>query len=230
MEMRKIVRYAACVAAACFLIQGLFAATAAAADEETARQVVDSAYASLLNFKNDPDMGWFRTNVRNARGVFIVPRLVKAGFILGGSGGTGVFLARDEKTGEWSYPAFYTMGTASVGFQAGLEVAEVVLMFMTPRGIDSMLSSSFKLGADVSVAAGPVGAGAKVQTADVLAFSRAKGVYGGVSLEGAVISTRDALNTQYYGKPVRAPGILIRKEVANPHADLLLDALRKAAP
>lgn len=223
---KNIIRMARVVAA---LLSIPFASVAFAA-EDNARQLVDSAYSTLKNFKADPDMGWFRNNVKNARGVFIVPRLVKAGFIFGGSGGSGVFMAKDETTGEWSQPAFYTMGTASIGFQAGFEVSEAVLMIMTPKGIDSMLSSSVKLGADVSVAAGPVGAGAKVQTADIIAFSRAKGVYGGVTMEGAVISTRDALNQQYYGQAVRAPDILVRKTVRNPHADLLLEALRTAAP
>ena len=181
------------------------AAPTAASDKDAANAqgVVDEAVTTVANFGADPDMSWFRDNVKNAKGILVVPSLVKAGFVLGGSGGNGVLLGRDEKTGKWSYPAFFTMGSATFGFAAGIEKSEVILMIMSNKGMDSMLSTSFKLGGDVSVAVGPVGAGAKAQMADVIAFSRAKGIYGGVNLEGAVISTRDAMNSAYYGKPVR---------------------------
>ncbi len=172
--------------------QGLFAQ-----DSAKPENLVQEAQMVFENFRADPDMGWFRNNVKKSKGVFIVPSLVKAGFIWGGSGGSGVFLIRDEKTNKWSYPAFYTMGSGSFGFQAGVEKAEVILMVMTQKGVDSMLSSSFKLGADASIAAGPVGAGAKVKIADIIAFSRAKGLFGGVAFEGAVIKTRDKWNSAY---------------------------------
>ncbi len=100
-------------------------------------------------------------------------------------------------------------------------------MVMTQKGVDSLLSSSFKLGAGVSIAVGPVGAGAKVKTADIIAFSRAKGLFGGIALEGAVIKTRDKWNSAYYGKTVRAVDILIRRDVANPHADGLREVVKK---
>ena len=172
-------------------------------------------------------MTWFRNNVKNAKGVFIVPTLGKAGFILGGSGGTGVLLARDERTGQWSYPAFYTMGSGTIGLQIGVQVAEVVLMVMTKKGMDSMLSTKFQLGGDVSVAAGPVGAGAQAATVDILQFARAKGVFGGLTVEGAVIGIRDSLNNAYYGNPVRPVDILIRRDVSNTHANPLRKTLTK---
>jgi lipid-binding SYLF domain-containing protein len=198
------------------------APAAASKDAANAQKVVDSAKTTVAHFTADPDMGWFRSNVKNAKGIFVVPSLVKAGFVLGGSGGTGVLLGRDEKTGHWSYPAFFTMGSGTFGFAAGVEKSEVILMIMTNKGMDSMLSTSFKLGGDVSVAVGPVGAGAKAQTADVIAFSRAKGIYGGVNLEGAVIATRDALNSAYYGKEVRTVDIVVKHSVHNKNADGLI--------
>jgi lipid-binding SYLF domain-containing protein len=94
-----------------------------------------------------------RDNVRNAKGVLIIPRLLKGGFIFGGSGGSGALLARDAQTGAWSYPAYYTLGSVTVGPQIGGEAAELILMIMTQRGLDSMMASSVKLGADVEVAA-----------------------------------------------------------------------------
>ncbi|WP_208022653.1 lipid-binding SYLF domain-containing protein [Desulfonema ishimotonii] len=196
-------------------------ALAEAQNDEKTETLVLAAQKTFNNFRADPDMGWFRNNVKTAKGVFIVPSLLKAGFIFGGSGGNGVLLAHDENTGQWSYPAFFTMGAGSFGFQAGVEKAEVILMVLTQKGMDSMLSTSFKLGADVTVAAGPVGAGAKFQMVDILAFSRSKGIYGGISLEGAVITPRDARNEAYYGKPCRSVDILIRHSVTNPQADPL---------
>jgi len=101
-------------------------------------------------------------------------------------------------------------------------------MIMTDKGMDAMLSTSAKLGGDMSVAAGPVGVGASVATTDVLAFSRTKGIFAGVSVEGSVIKTRDGWNETYYGKPVRSVDIVIRRNVKNPHADKLIEAVTKA--
>jgi lipid-binding SYLF domain-containing protein len=213
------------------MVAGVFVLSAAqmlfAQDSAKTEKLVQDAQRVFENFKADPDMGWFRSNVKKAKGVFIVPSLLKAGFVWGGSGGSGVFLGHDEKTDKWSYPAFYTMGSASWGFQAGVEKAEIILMVMTQRGVESMVSSSFKLGGDVSVAAGPVGAGAKVQTADIIAFSRTKGLFGGIAFEGSVIKIRDKWNSAYYGKPVSPAGIFIRNDVANPQADGLRELVSK---
>ncbi len=195
---------------------------AVAGDFNKPEELVIKAKLTFNNFVVDPNMTWFRNNIGRARAVFIVPQLLKAGFIFGGSGGSGVLLTKDPKTGKWSYPAFYTMGAASFGFQAGAQSSEVVLMIMTEKGLNALLTTSAKLGGDMSVAAGPVGAGASVATADVLAFSRTKGVFAGVSVEGSVIKTRDDWNREYYGKPVNAVDILIRHRVNNPQADKLI--------
>ena len=201
---------------------------AVAGDFNKPGELVIKANLSFRNFVADPDMTWFRNNIGRARAVFIVPQLLKAGFIFGGSGGSGVLLAKDPKTGKWRYPAFYTMGAASFGFQAGAQASEVVLMVMTEKGLNALLTTSAKLGGDMSVAAGPVGAGASVATADVLAFSRTKGVFAGVSVEGSVIKTRDDWNQEYYGKPVNAVDILIRNRVKNPQADPLIRTITNA--
>ena len=177
--------------------------------------------AVFQSFMADADMVWFHENIGKARAVFIVPQMLRGGFIVGGSGGSGVLLAREEKTGFWTYPAFYTMGSMSIGLQVGTDTSEIVLMVMTEKGFNAMLSTEFKLGADVTVAAGPIGASTRAQTADVLAFGRSKGVVGGVSIEGAVISPRDKWNEAYYGKPVGPVDILVRHAVTNPQADQL---------
>jgi lipid-binding SYLF domain-containing protein len=193
-------------------------------------ELVDAALVTFNNFSADPNMTWFRNNIDRARAVIIFPRVVRAGFVFGGSGGSGTMLLRDQSTGEWTYPAFFSMGQGSFGFQAGVDVAEVVLMVMTQRGVDRFLSPSFQLGADASVAAGPVGAGASAALSDILSFSRARGVFGGLAVEGAVINPRNEWNSAYYGRNVRTVDILIKRNVSNPQADGLRAAVaRKAA-
>ncbi|MEW5838822.1 MAG: lipid-binding SYLF domain-containing protein [Pseudomonadota bacterium] len=190
---------------------------------------VDGAAQTLRNFAADPDMSWYRNNVPRAKAVFVVPSLIKAGFIFGGSGGTGVVLVRDEASNMWRGPSFATIGSASFGFQAGGSVAEVVMMAMTDKGRDALLSNKFQVGADVSVAAGPVGAGAQAATVDIIQYSRSKGIFGGISLEGSVIAVRDSLNHAYYGTAVNPVDILVLGHVSNPQAGKLIQALTKSA-
>jgi lipid-binding SYLF domain-containing protein len=192
--------------------------------------LVNQATVVYRGFLADPDMQWFRNNVSTARGIFIVPQLLRGGFIVGGSGGRGVLLALDPTSGRWSSPAFYSMGSLSVGFQIGADASEIILLVMTDRGLNAMLSTDFKLGADVAVAAGPVGISAKAQTADILAFGRSQGLYGGISLEGAIINPLDDWNRQYYTSPVQIFDILITQKYTNPQADALRQLLPKAQP
>ena len=188
--------------------------------------LVEKAQFTLESFMADESMSWFHEHVKDARGMVIVPQLIKGAFFIGGSGGSGVLIAHDEKTDEWSYPAFVTLGGASFGFQFGGQASEVILLVMTQKGIDSMISTTVKLGADASVAVGPIGRGIEGSTApnlsaDLLSFSRAQGLFGGVSVEGAAVAARDAWNTAYYGNPTKAVDILVRRDVSNPHADNL---------
>ncbi|MDR4478615.1 MAG: lipid-binding SYLF domain-containing protein [Nitrospira sp.] len=201
-----------------------------AADDREQRDLVDQSRMTLSNFLADPNMNWFRDHITDAKGLFIVPQFLKAALIYGGAGGSGVFVARDEKTGAWSEPAFFTMGAASFGFQFGAQMSEVVLLVLTQRGVDSLLLGNFKLGADGSVAVGPVGAGVSGATtpnlsADLLSFVRAKGLFAGVSLEGAALISRDEWSRAYYGKAVTPTDIVIRRVVTNPHSERLREEL-----
>ena len=198
-------------------------------DYDKPRDLVDESVTTFKNFAADPNMGGFRERVKTAMAVFIVPRLIKAGFIIGGSGGSGVLLARDTEARKWSYPAFYTMGSGSVGLQIGGAADQMVLLVMTKKGMDSLLTSSFKLGADASIAAGPTGQGAKAATADILAYARSKGIFGGLSVEGAVISVREKWNTSYYGQSVRPLNILVEHKVINTQSDPLRMEVAKVA-
>lgn len=210
-----------------------FAAPAVANDRQEARQIVDKAKLALDNFMSDDHMGAFRDLLNKAQGVLIAPELYKGAFIVGASGGNAVLLVRDQKTGKWSEPAFYTIGGASFGLQIGGQASEVILLAMTDRGVTSFLGNSLKLGGDVGVAAGPVGIGVSAATAnmsvDILSFARSKGLYGGVSVDGAVVAVRSGLNEAYYGKAVSPADILVRHDVSNPQASALIEELSKSA-
>ncbi len=214
------------LAGACIATLGFAAAPAFAQSDQ--QQLVDAANTTLNNFLRDPDMKWLQQNIGRARGVLIAPSIVKAGFIFGGSGGRAVLFAKEG--GKWNGPAFYAMATASVGFQAGVEVSEAVTLVMTEKGMNSLLAPSFKMGGDASIAAGPVGAGAKADiVADLIAFARSKGVYGGLNLDGTLVNTADDWNAAFYGKKVTSPDILIRATVTNKGGDTLRAAVAKAA-
>jgi lipid-binding SYLF domain-containing protein len=224
-----------CWAAACGAVLFICVGSGAVwADDREQRNLVDQSRMTLENFLADSNMGWFREHIKDAKGLFIVPQFLKAAFFFGGAGGSGVFVAKDPKTGEWSEPAFFTMGAGSFGFQFGAQASEVVLLVLTQKGVDSLLLGNFKLGADGSVAVGPVGAGVAGATtpnlsADLLSFVRAKGLFAGVSLEGAVLAVRDEWSQQYYGRPVSPADIVIRHDVKNPHSESLRLAIVKAA-
>ena len=219
------------MAAAAFVVLASAAQLAAPAQAQSDQQkLVNESSTTLSNFLRDPDMSWLQANIGRAKGVLIAPQIAKAGFIFGGSGGRAVLLARDAATGKWAGPAFFTMATASVGFQAGVSVSENVTLVMTEKALNSLLANSVKAGADASVAAGPVGAGAKSDVvADLVTFSRAKGVYGGLNLDGTVIAPANDWNNTYFGKDVLPPDILIRMTARNKQADPLLAQVTKAS-
>ncbi|MGD0887054.1 MAG: lipid-binding SYLF domain-containing protein [Thermodesulfovibrionales bacterium] len=206
---------------------------AAADDAMDSKQLVEKAKLSFDKFVTAKDDQAFRDLLKKAKGVFIAPQILKGAFIVGASGGSGVLVTRDEKTGHWGGPAFYTIGSASFGLQIGGEASEVVLLAMTERGVTALLASSVKLGADVGIAAGPVGAGVSAATAnlsaDILSFARAKGVFAGISLDGAIVKVRDSLNAAYYGKKVEPTDILVKRDVKNRQAEGLLAAVSRAA-
>jgi lipid-binding SYLF domain-containing protein len=208
---------------------------AVASDKDRVQLLVDRARITLSDFMSDPIYSWLHNNMKNAKGVLIFPQIIKGGFIFGGYGGSGVFLARNEKTGDWGEPAFYTVGSFTFGLQIGGESAQVIMLAMTSKAVDSLLSSSFKLGGDASVALGPVGGGAKAQadipsvTADFLTFAKSKGLYAGLNLEGGIIAVRDGMNTVYCGRDVKPSDIVVKNDCSNRGADQLREALRKAA-
>jgi len=208
-------------------------ARAWADDAQDARQLVEKAKLTVEQFQTDTNMGSLRDLAKKAKGMLILPQMLRGAFIVGASGGSGVLVARDEKAGKWRGPAFHTLGGASFGFQAGADAAEVIILAMTERGVTKLLSPQVKLGADISVAAGPVGVGAAAATAglsaDLVSYSMSKGLYGGFSVDGSVVGVRTALNQAFYGKPVSPTDILIKGAVTSPQADPLIAVVTKLA-
>jgi lipid-binding SYLF domain-containing protein len=218
--LKRILRVAG-IAVAAVASLALFAPAAQAQTEQ--QKLIADAEKVLSNFLRDPDMTWLQRNISRSKAIMISPEILKAGFIFGGSGGRALVVARDPASGKWVGPAFYVLATGSVGFQAGISVSEGVTMVMTDKGFNSLLATTFKMGGDASVAAGPVGAGAKSDIiADLITFNRAKGVYGGLNFDGTVVTAADDWNQAYYGKKVLPPDILVRGGVSNKGADKLL--------
>lgn len=208
----------------------LMALPAGAKDDLKPQILVDQALATLNDFVVEKDMAWFKNHLKESKGILIIPQLLKAGFIFGGSGGRGVVLIRDEKTGQWSQPGFYSLGSVSFGLQIGAESASVIMQVRTQRGLESLYGTSFKLGGDCSVAAGPVGVGAagKGVTGDFVSFSRAQGAYAGISFDGSMVKVNGDFNKDYYGKEVRPTDIFVKKDVSNPGSANLRKALKNA--
>jgi lipid-binding SYLF domain-containing protein len=189
----------------------------AKASKADADKEVTDAGLSLDHFVADPDMTWFREHAKEAKGLLICSQIVKAGFIFGGSGGRCVLVVKGEK--GWHGPAFYTIGTASAGFQAGVQSSELIGLVMTQKAIDSLMSNAFKMGGDASVAAGPVGIGtAGTPNADIISYSRSKGVYGGVDVSGSSIKPSEDYNEAYYGKAASPIDIIVRGSVHSKQA------------
>jgi lipid-binding SYLF domain-containing protein len=178
------------------------------------------------NVSQDP-----KSLLRRAKGVMICPRVFKAGFFVGGEGGSCVLLARSGN-GTWSYPTFYDIGSGSFGFQFGVQDSQLLLLIMTNRGLNAVMDSQVRLGGNISVAVASVGGGVSGSTtaavgADIVAFAEARGLFGGVSLEGGVMSARVDENQSYYGQPFAARQIVLQMQGTNPGADPLRELLTR---
>ncbi len=205
-------------------------ATSPALAETKAAEIVDKAKLSVESMAGDEQIGQYvQRHMKNAKGVLVVPQMIKGAFMIGGEGGSGVMLVKG-KDGSWSYPAFYTLGAVSFGLQVGGSASEVMLLLMTDKGVNAIVDGNkIKLGADLGVAAGPVGGGAEAAvtlgSADVIVYSVSKGAYLGISLEGSVIEPRESLNKEYYGAEIGTKAIVIERKYSNPHANPLRAAL-----
>jgi len=173
-----------------------------------------------------------------ARCVIVMPSVLKAAFVVGGSYGRGTMVCRTGKdfSGPWGAPAMYALEGGSVGLQIGGEATDLVILVMNNRGASSLLHSKVKLGADASIAAGPKGRTASADTdaymrAEMLSYSRARGVFAGVSLEGTTLRPDEDANRRLYGKDASAAVIITEPKIdAPPSGKLLVGRLQKASP
>ena len=195
-----------------------------------AEELVAESRFSIERMLVDDELPQLKRYVTRARGLLIVPQLVKGGFIVGAEAGSGVFMVRGGD-GSWSAPAFYTLAAGSIGLQIGGQVSEVVFTVMNEGAVEALLRSEIKLGVDLSITLGPIGKGLEASTttnlsADIFAFSKAVGAFGGGALEGAKLFARNKLNAAYYGPGATPRGIVIERGFSNPQSE----KLRKAAP
>jgi len=189
------------------------------ADATTQQQIVDKAQLTLEAFASDGQLkDVFKQLSKEARALFIIPQFMRGAFIFGGAGGSGVSIARDERTGKWGDPVFYNIGSASFGAQIGADVSEMVLVVRTRKGLEEFYTNDFKLGANAGMATGPVGGGMAAQgiTADIISYARQKGAFAGMAVDGAFVSVSNDSNQAYYGKSVRPTDIIVKKDIGNP--------------
>lgn len=201
-----------------------------------AQTIVDRATLALQEMLTEGDAAARRdleATLARSRAVMICPRVLRAGFIIGGQGGDCVLAARDG-AGSWSSPAFYTMGGGSVGLQVGVQDMQLVMLILTNRGLSAVMDSQFKFGADASVALATLGGGIGGATtaaagADIVTFARNRGLYLGISLDGSLLSSRSDFNNGYYGRSLGARQIVVGMEAHNPASDPLRAALMRGA-
>jgi SH3 domain-containing YSC84-like protein 1 len=197
-------------------------------DKEVGR--VKAAGDVLDEIMSAPDSGIPEEVIGSAECIAIVPSLLKGGFVVGAAYGKGVATCRT--TNGWSAPAFFVVEGGSLGFQIGGQAVDYVMLIMNEKGMRNLLSSKFKLGADASAAAGPVGRHAEASTdwkmrAEVLTYSRARGLFAGVSLNGAVIKQDKDDTRDFYGRMVPFSTILTGQIAAPQGSEPLLSAVRK---
>ena len=213
-------------------VAALFAAAVAplAAEAQTQQQaLVDRATLAAQEMLNDQDGTEAQRMLRRARATMICPQVFQAGFLFGGQGGDCVLVARDGG-GSWSNPAFYSLGSGSFGFQAGMQDSEIMLMILTDKGLRAVMDDQFKLAADASGVLIRWGGGVEGATtgnigADIVGYTRSRGLYAGISLSGSILSTKSGWNRLYYGKEEAAQQIVISMDANNPGAAPLREIL-----
>ena len=171
-------------------------------------QRVDQANRVLKEIMMAPDSGIPQSLMQDAHAIAVIPGVIKAGFILGGRYGEGLVAIKTPQ-GTWSNPAFVSITGASLGFQAGVSSTDIILVFRSERGVDRLVHGEFTLGADLGVAAGPVGRYANASTngelsAEIYSYSRSRGLFAGVALDGARIGIDDSADQRVYGKDITA--------------------------
>jgi len=226
--MRKIITL---LSLTCFMWLAL-GSPAMAQYKEEAETIVEKSRIVIQEMMSSPDKAGAADLMKNCSGLAIIPGMLKGGLIIGGSFGKGVVLA--HKDGKWSSPAFIHLSAGSLGFQIGVESIDLILVVVGERTMDSFLKTSFKLGGDVAVVGGPLGVHATAGT-DVLlrggifSYSRAKGLFAGLSLEGSVVGTQSDLNKAYYDME-SVKSVLYGEMAPTPSVKKLIAAIESLKP
>jgi lipid-binding SYLF domain-containing protein len=186
--------------------------TAVSAQTDEAQRVAE-AITVLSEIMDAGDQSVPRGIMQKAEGIAVFPSLLKGGFIVGGQRGRGILSARDPKTGAWSNPAFLTITGGSLGAQIGAQAVDLILVVQNRRGLEQLVRNQFKIGADASVAAGPVGRDASASTdiqmrAQILSYSRTRGLFAGVTINGSTIRQDRDANDRYYGMGYRTSQVV----------------------
>lgn len=195
------------------------------------QSLVDACLATARKILGGPDFPDAAKQMTTARGVLIIPELVQGGFIFGAAGGRGVLMGRSSPN-NWSYPAFYGMGSGSVGLQVGGKVSEIVFIIRTEKGLQAILDHKFKVGAEagvtmVAVGIGLEGASTAAGGADIVAFANSQGLFAGASIEGSYLDADNDWNALYYGSGATAKGVVLDRRFTNPGAEPLRQYLAK---
>jgi lipid-binding SYLF domain-containing protein len=180
----------------------LAAHPARAGEQEIAR--ADNALRALKEIMMAPDKRLPASLIQDAQAIAVIPDVIKAGLVIGGRHGSGLISVKGAD-GTWSNPSYIRMSGGSIGFQVGVESTDVILVFRTQRGVDSIVNGKFTLGADASGAAGPVGRDAHAATdaqlkAEIYSYSRSRGLFAGVALDGSVLAIDNDANQAVYGE------------------------------
>jgi lipid-binding SYLF domain-containing protein len=207
-----------------------FATRSARADAKR-QSLVDSCLQTAQKVLDGKDFADARHMMSTAKAVLIIPELVQGGFILGAAGGRGTLMARNGER-DWSPPAFYGMGSGSLGLQAGGKVSQVVFIIRTDKGLNAILDHKFKFGAEggvtlVGVGVGVEGASTAAVGADIVAYSTSVGLFGGISLEGSYLDPDPDWDALYYGLGATTRGIVLERKYNNPGAEPIRQYLAK---
>ncbi|MBI4963745.1 MAG: lipid-binding SYLF domain-containing protein [Desulfomonile tiedjei] len=220
-----------CVSLAAILFQPILCSGQSM--EELDRRILD-CNAVIQNVLEMPDRGIPKDLLQRCRGLAVFPGVLKVGVVVGVTLGNGLIVRRDENTAEWSRPAFVTIRGGSFGFQAGVQTVDLILLIMSDKGLENLLEDKITLGADVSVAAGPIGRDASAETnlrfdAGILSYSRAKGLFVGLALTGASLEPDLQANWAYHGKGVTVQDVLYEgKGALSDNARVLVRTLDNA--
>ena len=203
----------------CFgIVFTLFLVSGAWADVSKQRKILRTSQLVLEEIKKSPDQQIPMNLVSKAKAIIVFPTMLKAGFFVGARYGKGIASVRAEETGEWGPPAFLFTTGGSFGFQFGAQAIDLILLVMSQRGLEGLLNEQFTLGGDIAISAGPVGRHAEASAdvfmqGEIYSYSRSKGLFGGVSLKGTIITSDSDANLIYYGHPYTSKEILLTKQV-----------------